>query len=225
VRSQGLIAKGEVRRLARLWVLFVAVAAAVDVPFAITRIRPLTTRRPPERLHLSTNATSRDWPSSTPEFENWPAPNDWWEWRRFAYHEYLIRKIDGSTIEFVMVLQHLGWPLPVLEQKDMFRGSEATPSKERVPDLRFRLLWAGLVLNPLIVGTGALIALGGPWIGFVVLRRAWRRHGGQCLACGYFIRTGSAKCPECGAAIVGAAIANSAETSGEKAEASVGTGE
>lgn len=63
-----------------------------------------------------------------------------------------------------------------------------------------RLLWMGTLANPILLGTAAWLILVAPLLAFVLGRRAWRAHGGQCTGCGYPVGT-SPVCTECGAAV------------------------
>lgn len=98
-----------------------------------------------------------------------------------------------------MVLQRVGWPLAVIEMKQMSWAESWPQNLDYAP--RPSLMFSGLLLNPLILGGGAWMALILPWLIFTVIRRTSRWRNRRCMACGYPIGT-SAACTECGASLV-----------------------
>lgn len=197
---QPLITRCELRRLVR-WLLFLLlIAAVVNVPLAVTFIRSRTTRRPPP-ISMGHEEMARPWPASTPHAEPWPAPSSWDEWRSFGYREcnVMYRAEDGRGRNgFQMQVQFLGWPLPVLEKKQMWWDWNDPALKGPESDPRMSVRLEGLILNPLILGGGAFLILRGRWLLVTLIRRADRRRGYRCMSCGYPIRTPSLRCSECG---------------------------
>jgi hypothetical protein len=92
----------------------------------------------------------------------------------------------------------MGWPLPVLEQKQMWWDWDDPALKGPEPDPRLQLLPLGLIVNPLIVGSSLFVLLAGAWVLLVGMRRMRWRAEARCTNCGYPIRTPSTRCAECG---------------------------
>jgi hypothetical protein len=91
-----------------------------------------------------------------------------------------------------------GWPRPVYEIVTMWwdSGDPALRGPDPVPPER--VLWSGVVLNPLIVGVTAWLSLCVPRLCRRMHRRR-RRKAGRCVFCGY--PAGLAPvCTECGRA-------------------------
>ena len=99
-----------------------------------------------------------------------------------------------------MEVQLLGWPIPVIEEKQMWWDWDDPKLKGPEPDPALSLKMAGLLVNPLIVGGGAWLIVVLPWFVPVVARRWWRQRQGRCMTCSYPIGT-SPVCTECGSAI------------------------
>lgn len=176
--------------------------AAVDVPYAVTKIRSRT--GPVAVLMVDARdgeAAARGWVARTPHADPWPEPETWQMHGRFGQREYDIRwqNPDPNTNGYSLRLQRLGWPLPVIEIKQMWwdwndpalQGPESDPAP--------RLMARGVVGNPLIVGVPL-------WLVFVVLPLGARLHErrkrasrNDCVWCGYEAG-GLAVCPECGRA-------------------------
>lgn len=198
---QPLIERSELRRLGRLLLILVLLAAAVNVPLAVTFIRSRNAPRPASTM-VHREETPKQWPASTPHAEPWPAPNNWSEQRAFGYREYNVFGVRPEPQRgrngFQMTVQSLGWPLPVLEKKQMWWDWNDPALKGPESDPRTSVRIEGLILNPLILGGGAFVILRGRWLLVTLLRRARRRRGHCCMSCGYPIRTPSPRCSECG---------------------------
>lgn len=186
-----------------LFAFCIALAAAANVPFAVMRLRSRTTPQPAWNMHLTGSEVARPWPADTPHATPWPLPNLWLEYRAFGYRYIDARVANAGRSDFSMTVVLVGWPFPVLEDKQMwwdwnnpaFKGPESDPA--------IRLRFEGLFLNPLIVGGGVYLVLVAPILTFLAVRsriRCWHRlHHGLCLFCGYDLRSHPAKrCPECG---------------------------
>lgn len=180
----------------RVLLLLVLAAAVINVPFAVTRIRSRTGAKPLNSLRFSGANTPKTWPASTPHKEPWSAPTNWEEWRAFGYREY---HVTSGGPRFTMQVQFLGWPLGVVEHKQMWWNWDDPTLEGPEPNPAPTLRPLGLVVNPLLVGGVAFACLFGPRIAFVVVRRVLRLSRRQCANCGYAIRTKSPICPECGA--------------------------
>ena len=201
MHKQPLVTRRHIEHWLRALLILVLVAAAVNVPFAVARLRSRTGKRPSNRLILQGPAAARPWPAATPHWQPWPTPNQFEEYRAFGIREYQVHAPGATAGQngFQMEVQMTGWPLPVLEQKQMWWNWNDPKLKGPEPDPALLLRPDGLVFNPVILGTAAFVCLVGPHAAFIVLRRALRRKLGCCIDCGYQIRTDSKKCPECGA--------------------------
>jgi hypothetical protein len=187
-----------------LLALFILIAAAVNVPCALSFMRSRTTKGQLPMAILQ-DAKVRQWPAETPHKDPWPAPDFWWEGGVFGCRVYDVRArpTEDGAGAFSMSVQHLGWPLPVIEEKQMWwdwndpslNGPESDPAPS--------LLLPGLVLNPLILGGAAWIVFVLPWLALLIGRR-WSRHRRRrCMACGYPVGR-SPVCTECGGAVAAA---------------------
>src|SRR5690606_37483618 len=142
----------------RLWLVvilvwFMLVSAAITAPVAISLFRPPREHIGQEiRLH-GADVGDRRWPTRTPHSEPWPAPDRWDETRQIGFRYFQVRA-PGRNPEgngFTMEVHQYGFPLPIVERVQYWwdwndpalKGPEATPA--------MRLLWPGLVLNPLII--------------------------------------------------------------------------
>lgn len=186
--------------MAAIWLLCVAVAAAINVPLAVILIRSRSTPRP--RMSIPRADIPKRWPAATPHSRPWTEPTSWDEGGAFGYRGWNV--ISASTQPgqngFQMQLEQMGWPFPVIEIKQMWWDWDDPALKGPENDPRPTLVIAGLILNPLLLGTGAFVVLDLPL--FVTFaRRRRRRARGECMHCGYPIRTPSPICPECGNAV------------------------
>jgi hypothetical protein len=178
-------------------VLLVLLAAAVNVPWALTRMQqaPMTMKSMSE-VALAADPAARRWPQATPASESWPPPLQWMEAREFGRSVSIVL---GDTSRrgpprFRMIVSLFGWPLPVIGDTQLFGETGKVQRRQS-------LQVAGLALNPLILGGGAwvmLVVL--PWIVPMSVRRWWRRRHDRCLDCGYPVGV-SPVCTECGVAV------------------------
>jgi hypothetical protein len=185
-----------------LLLAFIMLAAAVNVPFALSRMRSRTTIMQVPTAALEAASIPDEWPATTPHDVPWPRADDWSQGAAFGCRVFDVRTTPSSTDSngFSMDLQLLGWPLPVIEVKQMWWDWDdpklSGPESDPAPTLRLR----GLLLNPLIVGGGAWLILVVPWLAAVIATRSWRRRHHRCMSCGYPIGT-SPVCTECGEAV------------------------
>ena len=180
--------------------VMVLIVAAVNVPFALTRMLPTSGAFPPATVFLDgPEAAEKGWPSSTPHDVAWSDPEDWQLTPSFGFRRYWVSAppLQEGKNGFVMDVQHLGWPLPAIEVKQMWwdwgnpqlSGPESNPAPTLVP--------LSVVVNPILVG---VLLWGGCFLlpcGLMVLRRAMRARRGHCVWCG-FDASELAVCPECG---------------------------
>ncbi|MDF1809342.1 MAG: hypothetical protein P1U42_06570 [Phycisphaerales bacterium] len=190
----------EIRWLARSVIVLVLLAATINVPFALTKMRSHTGAHATNRVMFEDEeAAARGWASNPPHDVEWPDPNHWMKETKFAFREYYISapKIREDGNNFLMMTQHLGWPLPVIEEREMwwdwdnpaFVGPESNPAPKLLP--------IGLVFNPLFVGLPIwLLACVLP-VCIRLVVRANRDKQGRCVWCGYQIESFDT-CPECG---------------------------
>lgn len=178
-----------------LLVLMLLITAAMNVPWALTFMQSRTSVVRVPRASVQGAEANRAWPSTPPHDEGWPTPDYWSEGRIFGCRVYDVRAGHGP---FHMAVQHLGWPLPVIEQKQMWWDWNDASLTGPEPDPAPSLLLRGLVLNPVILGGGAWFVLVLPWAGAIIGTRLFRRRQNRCLDCGYPAKSGSANCTECG---------------------------
>jgi len=117
------IRPSEHRRLWGTLVLILLLLAAVNVPFAVTKIRSRMGQHAVQVVSArDADAAGRGWVARTPQADPWPAPESWSKRVRFGHREYDIRwsNPDPNANGFSMSVQHLGWPLPVIEIKQMW---------------------------------------------------------------------------------------------------------
>lgn len=202
MRLSDITTRADFRTLLLLWLVLVLLVAVVNVPFALTRIRSRTSPRPPTTVDLrGADAAAMDWPITTPHADAWPEPNYYLVSESFGNREYHVMA-PGQNDEgngFSTQVQHMGWPLPVIEIKQMWWDWNNAALSGPEPDPSPGLLLRGLIGNPLVLGSAAFLIVGLlPYTG-VLVRRAWRVRGGDCIWCGYHIGDMDA-CPECGRA-------------------------
>src|SRR5687768_4613185 len=111
--TQSIVFNRMKRTAALALIASITVMAMINVPWALTRMQ--------WRGHLPRVGTSvlevptaRSWPSSTPHPELWSAPIRWHERTLFGWR-YIDARSEGDS--FVMNVQQVGWPWPVIEQK------------------------------------------------------------------------------------------------------------
>lgn len=200
-----LIKASEIRWLLWALVVLVLLAAVVNVPFAITKIRSRTTPWPVQHEQLDgPEATAKGWPVSTPHDRVWAEPESRSSWSAFAYEEFHVSSPnpESGANGFGMEVQRLGWPLAVVEIRQMWWdwGDPALEGPE--PDPRPQLVPTGLVFNPLIVGGSLWLVLCVLPMAARVMRRGVRGRSGRCVWCGFEVEDLEV-CPECGVGVLG----------------------
>lgn len=202
-----LVSRREAGFLLGALVMLIVAGAIVNAPLAITRFRGPQDRLPRGMSLRQPEIGNRSWPAPTPHAAAWPAPTHWDETRLFGARHYNVFH-HTEEMRFQMQVAHYGFPLPVVEDKQMWWSeSAAAPSgPEAFP--RMRLLWPGLIVNPVLLGGSAFLILFGPLAAAVVGRRLVsrlaRRAAGRCVFCAYPIGE-SPVCTECGRDLGGAA--------------------
>jgi hypothetical protein len=199
--STSILPRRAARAGARLLVLFVLVAAVINVPWAVTFMRWSETPSLVPTTRMDRPNAPKEWPSSTPHAAPWPPPDEWEEGGAFGFRTFnVFGGLDLSKTNpsrFQMEVHLFGWPLPVIEKKQMWWDwndpTLAGPESDPAPFLRF----GGLLLNPLLLGGAAWMIFVFPWLAAVITIRRWRHRRNRCMACGYPIGA-SAWCTECG---------------------------
>jgi hypothetical protein len=204
-----IIRRSERRVLGVSLVLMLLLMAAVNVPFAVTRIHARMTPPPTHAVFFQgVAAGGQGWPARFPPEHVWPAPESLTVRRTFGVRIYDARTAPPASggNGFSMSVQHLGWPLPVIEIKEMWwdwndpaLGDPANGGPE--PDPRPRLMPLGFAFNPVLVGVPLWLVLLVAPVAIVRmhrrrLARRWTRRG-ACPRCGY-AEVGQGVCPECG---------------------------
>lgn len=197
-----LVRADEWRRLGRWLAWCMLFAAAINAPFAVSRVETLRHQpASPGSMRRGDDVPKR-WPTATPHDEPWPAPTSWNEWRGFGKRRFDVRwaNPDPEKNGFSLKLRWSGWPLPVLEQKQMSWDWDdpALTGPDHSPAMR--LMPAGLVLNPIIIGGGLYVLVISTFLAFVIGRRYERMRRGLCLNCGCDV-AGRQTCPECGSEV------------------------
>ena len=203
MRRQALIQPREVWVGVALLVVLASLAAAANIPVAMALIRPRTERwKLPRQPHPSMRTPAK-WPSSTPHEVPWPPPDGWTEQRAFGLRTYLVHAGAANNSSafnssaFQMEVEHIGWPLPVLEKKQMWWNWNNPALKGPDGDPPMSLKMNGLLLNPIIVAGGAWCVLFMPYALITLGRRCVRLRNNRCLNCAY-PRGESSVCTECG---------------------------
>jgi hypothetical protein len=195
-----LIKEGEIRLAVLAMVVLLLVAAIVNLAIGIRMLPGLEVQ--PEGGTMSdlegAEAAAKGWPSTTPHETPWPPPNSWRQQRWPGLWLYWVDSSNPSDPEgsgFAMSLIQSGWPWPVIERKRMWwdwddpllMGPESKPATQ--------ILFGGLALNTVILGSGLWLILLGPLALFVIGRRVARTLHGCCAFCG----SGMAGLMECSA--------------------------
>lgn len=202
MRILKLIKPSEVRLLLVSLVVLVLLAGVVNVPFAVTKIRSRTTAQPMERTHHNgPEAATRGWPVSTPHQRVWVEPQSWSRWSAFGYEEFHVSSPspEPGVNGFSMQVQRLGWPLAVVEIRQMWWDWNDPALDGPESDPRPLLVPTGLVFNPLMVGGALWLVLCVLPLAARVMRRGVRGRRGRCVWCGFEVE-GLEVCPECGVA-------------------------
>ncbi len=200
--GSSIIPRSAVIVSAALLLLFLLIAAAGNVPWALTFMRSRTTLSKVSTVRKDPNEMPDQWPIKTPHVVAWPRPASWTEGYVFGCRIYDVRSEPPMSDRngFTLSLQHLGWPLPVIEVKQMWwdwndptLNGPGAPESDPAPSL----ITSGLILNPLFIGGGAWAVLVMPWLIGIIVMRARRWRANRCLECGYPVGT-SPSCTECG---------------------------
>lgn len=197
-----IIRRDETLRAIKLLALFVLLAAIVNVPWAVTFMRPGA-----KALRLvgpirEPSPIPAHWPSSTPHQTAWPAPDYWRESKAFGCQAFDVRSVSSSKRKgqnhFSMRVQQAGWPYQVVEEKYLFWdfNDPALQGPETAPAASIQT--KGFLLNSALLGTLAWVLVVMPWILVKIAIRYLRRRSNRCTACGYPIGV-STVCTECGA--------------------------
>ena len=212
--AQSVITARTRRNAAWLLAALVVFTAIVNVPWALTRMRSRLEENKTQLILVVHEQGEFGWPSRTPHALPWPRP-DYQEVRgNFGCRIYNVRAHEGGSLEerahekpehvgddnFTMQVQHLGWPLPVVEQKQMWWNWNDPKLMGPESDPALFILWRGSIFNPLLVGGGAWLIIMMLVVAPMIFIR-WRRgRDHRCMDCGYPIGT-SEVCTECGAAV------------------------
>jgi hypothetical protein len=145
-------------------------------------------------------AAARAWPSSTPHARQWSSPDRWVRYRSAGVTYYNVHgpnllNPDGNG--YAMEVTRAGWPLRVIERKQMWWDWGDPQLEGPVPDPAPGILYGRLVLDTVILGVGLWLVVFVPLGVWVVGRRVSWTLGGRCTFCGYDM-TGVGRCPECG---------------------------
>lgn len=197
-----IVPRRPLTRAGLLLALFVLIAAAINVPWALTFMRSRTTIRSVPIAPLEGSDMPREWPSSTPHDQPWPAPEHWTEGGVFGCRVFDVGAAPSAPGRngFSMHVQRLGWPCPVIEQKQMWWDWNDPLLSGPEPDPAPSLMPRGLILNPLLLGGGAWAVFVLPWLAARVATRWSRYRRGRCMRCGYPVGE-SPVCTECGSAV------------------------
>lgn len=194
------------RRRLLLLPIFVLIAAAINMPFAVWCAKP-----PPPGVRgrttfnlIGPEANHTPWPARTPHAQPWPPIN-----------QHQIDRIKfgavrttcwGSTnpeprnTTHQIQVERYGWPIASMERVVYFwPWDDPAWSLNARQDTGMRIRWSGTLLNPLVAGSALwLLVVGLPWL--VLARRARRRlRRGLCPACAYPYSNPD-RCTECGLA-------------------------
>jgi rRNA maturation protein Nop10 len=212
-----LIKEGEARLAVVSLVLLLFLAVIVSLILGIERLPSQRARISGSQLDLRGPAAGvRGWPSSTPHTKAWPSPQYWVRTTRrgnWYYHVRAPNQTDKDANGFSMQLMQSGWPMPVIERKEMWWDWDDPALKGPVPDPSIQILYGRLTLNTLLFGGGLWLIIFGPLGLFVVGRRVVWTLQGHCTFCGYDM-TGFEQCPECGWRAKGSTPASSEVSSG-----------
>jgi len=199
--TRPLLSASAFRWAAALLVVFLLAGTLASLIFAIERFPGPRNRLSGAVIQVPTDSASV-WPAATPHDVTWPTPEEWGVAREFGVWEHNVASGSHDTGgRFQMHVLRSGWPVPALQQKQMWwdwnnpalDGPDSDPAKE--------ILYFGLAVNTLVVGGGAwLIVIALP-LALLVAYRFWLRANraiqGRCLSCGYEVGDMST-CPECG---------------------------
>jgi hypothetical protein len=197
----GLFKRGEIRGALLVMLILALVAAIVSLLVGWGMMpAPQSSPSGTELRLMGTQAAARGWPSSTPQDQPWPSPNDWSRNTLSGIWYYKISAPNSSNSggnSFSMQLMQAGWPLPVIENKQMWWDWDDPALKGPVPDPAPSILYGRFFLNTAILGGGVWLIVFGPLGVWVIGRRMSWTLQGHCTFCGYDM-VGVERCPECG---------------------------
>ena len=145
-------------------------------------------------------AAARGWPSSTPHEKPWPSPTSLNVTRAIGVRHFNVFGANPTSISgngYQMTVYQAGWPLPVLERKQMWWDWDDPAMKGPVSDPAPSILYGRLGFSTLILGGGLWLLVFVPLGLWVIGRRVSWTLGGRCTFCGYDM-TGMERCSECG---------------------------
>jgi hypothetical protein len=193
------------RKQAIIFCALVLVAAAINVPFAMTCVRPL---RAPPRTALKSlrgvKAAAQSWPERWPlEHSPWPPPDSIDILEQFGW-KYVNAISDAGRTKggngYQMTTAFYGWPLPCLSESNRWwTWDDPQLSTRENPELPVHLVWSGVLLNPLLAGAMLWLLGVAPFLVAGYLRERRRFGATLCAKCGY-PQVPSGVCPECGTA-------------------------
>lgn len=182
--------------------VLVLLCASINVGFALTKMRSRTGLYAPQQISVEgPEAASMGWPSATPHQHAWPPPESLTRWSSFGFvesHAYKSNAEPGRN-GYSMQVQHLGWPMPVIELKQMWWDWDDPALQGPESDPRPMLIPTGLVANPILVGVPLWLIVCASPVLILWVRRYLRARKGLCAWCGFEIEDQSL-CPECGRA-------------------------
>jgi hypothetical protein len=182
-------------------IALVLLAAAANLPLAMRFIPPPRAVSGKTVFNvIGPEAAPYGWPASTPHPRPWPAATQWSRYETGVGHRRTIAwsAANGITTH-QMEVDVYGWPIGSLQRVQRWwpfndpawSGPSALPGE-------LELRWAGVILNPLLVGSLLWLAWLAP-IAFAAWRSRRRQARGCCRLCGYDLRGDQAGgCPECG---------------------------
>ncbi len=187
--------------------ILVLIAAAANVPVALLWYRPQRLALYSRRMVVVQGAPAamHSWPDATPHDRPWPALTQW-QSTKVLNHEQIQAYANG----FQMTTDRYGWPLPVLIETNRWWPWDDPQWKiSTEPELGIRVVWSGLLLNPLIAAASVWLVVFAPLFAARWLVQRRRAREGQCQKCGYPIGV-SDRCTECGAELPARAPAGAA---------------
>lgn len=199
------------KRSLLILLVIVLLVAAVNVPVAVMLVRPRSGAWPPSKTGfenvIGPQAAMKPLPARPPHDQPWPPAIQWTRdatlgrARIMTWHQ----SADGQS-RFQMQVEKYGWPLPAAEYVEFWWPWDDPVWKTTAThDPGFRLAWAGVLLNPILVGVPLWMLVMSPVV-YRWLRARRRDRRGLCPACGYPVGAASV-CSECGG-VVKAVVAN-----------------
>lgn len=187
--KQALVNSKEMSKTIISLIIIVLTIAIGSIPYALIKYRGFTGPLPTNQEQIQgIEAAEQGWPSTTPHTTQWPSPQRITKWSKFGSNEYQAywnHQTYTGVNGFSMNVQKLGWPLPVLEVKQMNWDWTNPALKGPEPDPRPQLVPLGLTLNPLILGLPIwLVFFVLPLLNRIYLRVLSQRRS-ECVWCGH----------------------------------------